>query len=346
MKLIHTADLHLKKGETKRIEILEWLVQKAQELEIDYFIIAGDLFDSDTDAVILRPELKKIFDAVSTKFLIIPGNHDLESFSHDYDYGKNVIQLIETPFEIIELNELRVCAVPYQNRKFSECVKNIPEKVDIFIAHGTLYDESFIFPLLDDKETEYMPLYPSNLENQARYVAMGHLHSRTIERKYKNTKVVYPGSPIALDTKCEGQRCVYFLNMSKKELAIKPITVDIAAYWLKKEFFVFPANEEDALDEIETYLTEIHSANIMPNIVINGFIGKKGKKFNTKIEEINRKFKTKFEDMKISTNIESWDRIMEHRLIRNFVEKTIEMDNTLRMKVFEISFPIFSEALK
>ena len=343
---MHTADLHLKKGAARRIEILEWLIKKAQESEVEYVIIAGDLFDSDADATILRPEVKTIFDTGSIKFLIIPGNHDLKSFSRDYDYGRNVIQLINTPFEITELDNLSICAVPYQNNKFSECVQNIPEKVDIIIAHGTLYDESFIFPLLDDKETTYMPLYPSNLENRARYVAMGHLHSRNIERKYKNTTVIYPGSPIALDTKCEGQRCVYLLNIDKKELTVEPISVNIAPYWQKKEFFAFPGNEEETLNEIESYLANINIANIMPNIIINGFISKKEKEFNTRIDDINNKFKTKFQDIKIGVSIQSWDKIMEHRLIKNFVERTIDLDNRLRMKVFEISFPIFSEIMK
>jgi DNA repair exonuclease SbcCD nuclease subunit len=207
MKFLHTADLHIKKGEKNRIEILQWLINKAEAMQVDFFIIAGDLFESDTDAIILRQEIKSIFRASSCKFLIIPGNHDLKSYSHDYDYGDNVIQLIETPFEIIELNNLKVCGVPYQNKRFSECIKNIPENIDILTAHGTLYDESFIFSMLDDKETKYMPIYPANLENIARYVAMGHLHSKSIEKRYKNTHVVYPGSPIALDTKCIDKSC-------------------------------------------------------------------------------------------------------------------------------------------
>ena len=48
MKFLHTADLHLKKDEEKRTEILKWLIKKADELNVDYFIIAGDLFESNT----------------------------------------------------------------------------------------------------------------------------------------------------------------------------------------------------------------------------------------------------------------------------------------------------------
>lgn len=346
MNFLHTADLHLKKGEEKRTNVLKWLIKKADELNVDYFIIAGDLFESDTDATILRPELKKIFDSTNTTFLIIPGNHDAESFSHDYDYGKNVIQLTQMPFEIIELNGLTICGIPYQNKKFSECVKNIPGEIDILIAHGTLYDSSFIFSMLDDKETEYMPIYPTNLENLARYIAMGHLHSRSIEKDYKNTKVIYPGSPIALDTKCEDKRYFYLINIDKKNLKIERIMIDISPYWLRKELFVFPGNEEEILNEIESHLANLDVTNIMPNIIINGFIGEKDKDFKNKIDEIDKKFTKKFENMKIAIDIQSWDRIIQNRMVKNFVQKTMELDNRLRIKVFEIAFPIFSDILK
>lgn len=346
MKFLHTADLHLKKGEEKRIEILKWLTKKADELKVDYFIIAGDLFDSNTDATILRPELIKILEETNTKFLIIPGNHDAKSYSHDYDYGKNVIQLIQTPFENIELDEVNVCGVPYQNKKFSECVENIPGDIDILIAHGTLYDESFIFSVLEDKETEYMPIYPANLENLARYVAMGHLHSRSIEMKYKGTNVIYPGSPIALDTKCVAERYFYFLDINKKELRIEPIKIEIAPYWLKKELFVFPGKEEKILNEIESHFADMDDPNIMPNIVINGFIGEKEKNFKNRIDEINKKYTRKFKDIRINIEIQSWDKIIQNRMVKNFVDKTMELDNALRMKIFEITFPIFSKVLK
>lgn len=346
MKILHTADIHIRKGDTKWIDVLKWLIDKGTALEIDYFIIAGDLFESDADASVLRSEIKEFFEKAKAKFLIIPGNHDAKSFSHDYDYGKNVIQLTKTPFEIIELDGLTVCGIPYQNKKFSECVKNIPGEIDILIAHGTLYDASFIFSVLDDKETEYMPVYPANLENLARYIAMGHLHSRSIEKNYKNTKVVYPGSPIALDTKCEDKRYFYLINIDKENLKIERIKVDISPYWLRKELFVFPGNEQEILNEIESHLAGLDVVNIMPNIIIHGFIGEKDKDFKNKIDEIDKKFAGKFENMKTTINIQSWDHIIQNRMVKNFVQKTMELDNRLRIKVFEITFPIFSDILK
>ncbi|KPJ72671.1 hypothetical protein AMJ52_05570 [candidate division TA06 bacterium DG_78] len=347
MNIIHTADLHLKKATDERIEVLQWLIQKAARLKVDLFIIAGDLFESDTDATILRPDVKKIFEHANTTFLIIPGNHDAKSFSHNYDYGNNVIQLIQTPFEIIERGEIKMCAVPFQEKKFSECVRDIPNDIDILIAHGTLYDESFIFSMLDDEETKYMPIFPANLDNLARYVALGHLHSRNIEKQYGGTKVVYPGSPIALDTKCVNERVFYFLDVDKNKIDIEPIKIDISSFWQLKEFFVFPGIEKEIINNVESYLRGIDNKNIMPTVCIKGFIGEKDKDFNNQINAIKEKYHDKFAELRIDDEeIQSWDKILQNRMVKTFVEKTMKFEDDLRMKIFEIAFPIFHEALK
>lgn len=346
MKFLHTADLHLKKEEEKRIKVFQWLINKADEINTDYFIIAGDLFDSDTDAALLRPKLKKLFESARTQFLVIPGNHDAKSFSHDYDYGSNVVQLVKTPFEIIEYKGITICGVPYQDTKFSECIKDLPPEVDILVAHGTLYDESFIYTLLDDEETKYMPIFPANLESRARYVALGHLHSRCIDKKYKKTRVVYSGSPIALDTKCSEERLFSLVTIDKKQFTVDFTAVEDSPYWFSKEFFVFPGNEEQKIRELASFLAGVDETTVMPNVIINGYIAQKDREFQQHIDELEQKFEQKFSDLHIAINVQSWDTIIENRLVQNFIKKTQALDDALRRKIHEIVFPIFSDALK
>ena len=347
MKLLLTADIHLKKGNSKRIDVLKWLIDKGTALEIDYFIIAGDLFESDADARSLRPEIKKIFEKVSTEFLILPGNHDAKSFNPDYDYGKNVIQLTKIPFEIIKAGELTVCGVPYQNKRFSECIKDIPDQIDLLIAHGTLYDQSFIYSMLDDEETQYMPIHPAHLENIARFVALGHLHSRNIEKKYENTYVIYPGSPVALDTKCNSPRYCYQINIRKNEIKTKRIEVAISPYWNTREFFVFPGNEEKIIETIQNHLMSIKGKDIIPHIVVNGYIAETYKGFQAQLEVIEQNCLEDFPELRIDhAAVQSWDRIIKNPIIKGFVDKTDKLDDELRMKIFEITFPVFSELLE
>lgn len=346
MRFLHTADIHLKKNDKKRLQIFEWMIKKVDQEKIDFFIIAGDLFDSDTDATELRPQLRKIFDQAKTQFIIIPGNHDAGSFGADYDYGQNVMQFFKEPFEIIEKQNIKICTIPYQKKRFSECTKNIPAKIDLLICHGTLYDESFIYSLLDDKETMYMPIFPGNLENIARYVALGHLHARAIEKKYGDTHVVYPGSPIAIDIKCTAKRLCYIIDFDKNRLDIRSLEIDISPYWTKKDFFVFPGNENLLLDSIETYLQGLKDHPVMPNIIIHGYIAENDRTFNDKVLQIEDEYARNFDELRIESEISSWSTIMQNQMVNNFVKKTVDLDNDLRMKIFEIVFPIFSKTLK
>jgi len=346
VKFLHTADIHLKKGDKKRVEVLKWMVEKADQEKIDYFIIAGDLFDSNTDAIELRPIVKSIFERTKIQFLIIPGNHDAGSYDPAHDYGQNVTQFYKSPFEIMEEQNMIICAVPYQNKKFSECIKNIPTKIDLLLCHGTLYDESFIYSMLDDEETSYMPIFPGNLENISRYVALGHLHAHTIERKYKNTHVVYPGSPVAIDTKCTEKRYCYILTMENNKLEIAPLEIEISPYWVKKDFFVFPGNENALLANIETHINGLKGQRVMPDITVQGYIAENDRAFSERIMSLKHKYADDFEELRIESEISTWSSIMQNQMVRNFVHRTAELDNDLRMKIFEIIFPIFNKTLK
>jgi DNA repair exonuclease SbcCD nuclease subunit len=346
MIFLHTADLHLKKGESKRLEVFAWLLDKADELKVEYFIISGDFFDSDSDATVLRREIRRMCESAKCNFLVIPGNHDARSYGPDYDYGNNVLQMTAQPFQVLDVKDIKICGVPYVDTKFSEIMKDMPRDIDVLIAHGTLYDPSFIFFLLEDEETKYMPVFPADLENTARYVAMGHLHSRSVELKYGKTHVVYPGSPIALDTKCVGERYFYLVSVDCSDLKLEKHGVDKAAFWLVKDFFVYPQVEQGVLDRIEEYLQHIDDPRIMPQITVKGFIGDKEKKFLDALIDIEKRHAAKFDKLIIQPEIQSWDRVMVNPLIRSFVAKTADLKDEVRMKVFEITFPIFSRLLK
>ena len=46
MKVLHTADVHLKEVEDERWNALIHLVDISKKEDVDYFIISGDLFDN------------------------------------------------------------------------------------------------------------------------------------------------------------------------------------------------------------------------------------------------------------------------------------------------------------
>ena len=346
MKLLHTADLHLKKGEDNRLEILSWLLEKAGEAEADFFIIAGDLFDTDTDATLLRQRVRGMFDSARCKIIIIPGNHDEHSFGSDFEYGKNVVQITEKPFQLIETDGIKICGVPYQQNRFSECTKDLPAGIDVLVVHGTLYEPSYIFSQLDDPEAGYMPIFPSDLTDIARYVAMGHLHARFIEFNYPGTRVVYPGAPSALGKKCEGERSCCLVELDGGRLEVEKYSVENAHYWVTREFFVYPQAERRILSEIEEFLNRITDQRIMPNILVRGYITEKEKEYSDALDSIRREYVEKFERFDLEPKIQSWEKVIANPMIQRFIAKTGGLEDSVRMKLFDICLPIFDRVLK
>ncbi len=345
IKFLHTSDLHLTQNDDTRLNVLNWIVEKANEIKIDYLIIAGDLFQSDTDATILRPKVKNLLEKIDAEVLIIPGNHDENSYDPKYDYGKNVRQLIERPYQTLDINSLRICGIPYQNKRFADCIKDLPGDFDLAIVHGTVLDDSFR-QLLIQEEIEYLPIYPSNLENLARYVAFGHFHTRYLEKDYPHTKIVYPGSPIALSTKCTSKRVVAYVELDKENLRVQPREVEISPYYKVMEYFVFPEIENGLFTTIEEDLQKLNK-KVMPLVIIKGFISTGEREFLQRLNEIKDKFAGIFSDFNIiPEGITTWDKVLRHNLVKKFVERTQGLPAELRMKILEIALPVFNNLIE
>lgn len=347
MLILHTADLHLSNKDPLRTKILDWIVDKANEYKIDFIVIAGDLFDSDTDATLLRSEVKKIFEKTQAEILVIPGNHDSESYGSNYDYGHNIRQLFKKPFEQFRISGIKFLAIPFQSKKFSECVLDLSESVDVLITHGTIYDIS-ILPVLNQEDVEYMPIYPLELENLCRCALLGHLHSQYIELNYKKVKVIYSGAPIALSTKCREPRKITLVNISEKGIEAKTVDIEIAPYWQKLDYFVFPHNETSIISKLTQDITELSSKNILLEISIHGYIAGSEGEFKAQIQQVIEKFKDSFKTMPLLNcdKISSWDQFLKIPFVNKFLEKTAGLDDGLRTKILELTFPYIEDIIK
>jgi DNA repair exonuclease SbcCD nuclease subunit len=200
--------------------------------------------------------------------------------------------------------------------------------------------------MLDDIETRYMPILPAHLENRARYVALGHLHARFIEKKYGDTNVVYPGSPSALDTKCTEARVCSLVIIDKNALGVERVPIDIAPYWVRRTFFVFPGIEEPTLHAIESYLDEPDPQTTLPHIIVSGYIAEKDRAFKERALKMIEPHLNRFVDKKIDIDLQSWDNIIQNKLVRDFVDKSAHLEEAIRIKLFELMFPVFNDILK
>jgi len=228
MKIAITADLHLKTKEKspERWNALSDIVDKMLSEDIKTLIIAGDLFNeesqnySDFDQFCKN---KNILDN-QVEFYIIPGNHD-PSIKQQYFTSDN-IKIFSKP-EIIELGEpgTTFLFIPYQPAKsmgevIAEYKEGLPAKSWVLIGHG-----DYVAGLRDSNPYEpgiYMPLARNDVQyyNPAGII-LGHIH-----KKIHLGKVYYPGSPCGLDINETGKRIFLTLNTGTLEVIEKAIDTD------------------------------------------------------------------------------------------------------------------------
>ena len=84
----------------------------------------------------------------------------------------------------------------------------------------------------------------------------------------------------------------------------------------------------------------------MPIIFIKGFIGTGDKPFQKSVNGLKEQYTDRFEDFRINTSVQSWDKISQRPLVRNFISQTKNIDNRLRMKMYALAFPVFDKMLK
>lgn len=98
MRILHTADLHLKQDDKKTVEALKEVLKEAADQKVDILTIGGDLFDTPADAETLRPKLRSLFEDNPFEIIAIPGNHDEEVYQNNLRFGNDLEVLTDTPY--------------------------------------------------------------------------------------------------------------------------------------------------------------------------------------------------------------------------------------------------------
>lgn len=217
VKILHTADLHLREYGDERWEALRELIQIGKQNRVGVFAICGDLFDKDIDAENLRPRIRELFSNTDFKVLIIPGNHDKDSYQSGMYFGEDVFVLGTPPFQVIELESVKIAGIPFEPIQGGELLRRIqalrevftPNKKSILMCHGELLDAFYTRADLGlEGEARYMPFKLSYFEGlNVDYVLGGHFHSKfDIRRLGNGGYFVYPGSPVSITRAETGQR--------------------------------------------------------------------------------------------------------------------------------------------
>lgn len=214
-KFIHAADLHIEspyKGVSHMNEALgnalvehgirayEKLIQTAIDEKIDFLLIAGDSFDSESGSLSAQYRFVRGLERLNAENIpvyIICGNHDpLNSWSEHLQLPENVIlfEADEVQQHTVKKEEKAIAEVYGVSFGQKEEYNNLAKKFkrndntpfSIGLLHGTIAG--------NDAHTPYCKFEMDNLRaSNLDYWALGHIHKREVLSE-QNPMVVYPGN--------------------------------------------------------------------------------------------------------------------------------------------------------
>ncbi len=277
MKIMHTADLHLRNHKDERWRTLETLVAVGKKLKIAILVISGDLFDKNIDAENLRPQIRSIFSNTGFKIVLICGNHDQFSYKRGMFFGEDVIVLYDLmhPFQY---QDVKIWGMPYAQIEKEEIIDKIhslskvlnPKEKNILLYHGELLDTFFSRrDFGDEGEERYMPVKLSYFKDlKIDYILAGHFHTKFEVRRLKNQGYfVYPGSPIAITRKETGIRKVNVFELGKPPQEYLLDTVHFEEIVIEFD----PFTDKRPLEIVEKYFNNFHThARVI--LTIKGFV--------------------------------------------------------------------------
>lgn len=326
MKILHTADIHLREYEDERWETLKELIEIGKKKNVEVFVISGDLFDRGVDAENLRDKIREIFSNNGFKICIIAGNHDSDSYKGGKYFGEDVIILrdLNNPFEY---GGVRIWGMPFEpvegekvlNKLYSLKNNLTADKTNILFYHGELLDAFFSRGDFGDEGQErYMPVKISYFKDlNIDYVLSGHFHSRFCVFRLENGGYfVYPGSPISITKREVGRRGVNIFQVGEPP---EQYLLDTPHY---EEVVIelSPFKDKKPLEVVETGFNNLHP-NARVILRVTGFVN--GEAIGMNEEELVGKIKQLTSGKCIEDYYEFRDirEIVEDDLFKRFLKK-------------------------
>lgn len=326
MKILHTADIHLREYEDDRWKTLQKLIDIGKKEKIDIFVISGDLFDKGIDAENLRPKIRKIFSDTGLKIVLIPGNHDSDCYASGMYFGEEVTILTDLKLPS-KHGDINIWGIPFEpikgekilNKLHSLSNNLLHDKKNILLYHGELLDAFFSRrDFGDEGEERYMPIKISYFKDlKIDYVLAGHFHSSfDVWRLENGGFFVYPGSPISITKRETGQRKVNIFEVGKPPEEYPLDTPHFEEVTIELD----PFKNENPTEGIKHIFSSLHpEARVI--LTVKGFInsGYTGMNEQKVVEQI----KKIASDKCIEDNYEFKDigLILEDDLFKSFLRK-------------------------
>ncbi|MCM3573373.1 MULTISPECIES: metallophosphoesterase family protein [Mesobacillus] len=291
VKFLHTADLHLDspmvglrhlpKAIFHRLQkstftALKNIIDAAIKYQVDFVVIAGDLFDGEDRSIraqaVLRNEMEKLADK-GIKVYAIHGNHDhLGVKSLTLDFPENVHffseQVEKVDYKKDDGTLVHLYGFSYPERHVMERWIEKYQKIEGADFHvGLLHGH---FEGVSD-HGKYAPFRLSDLiEKDYDYWALGHIHKKAFlsQQPY----IVYPGNPQGRNRKELGEKGAYIVSLSEAGSEVSFFdTADVIwdeAVIDARDLFSFNSLYENCLDAIDSKRRE--GKGVLLDIKIEG----------------------------------------------------------------------------
>lgn len=331
MKILHTADLHLREYEDDRWKALQKVIEIGKREDIKILAISGDLFDKGISAEDLRPKIRELFSNNGFRIVLIPGNHDCDSYESGMYFGgdTHILSDLSSPFEY---KDVRIWGMPFEPiegerilMKLRSLANNLTaDKKNILLLHGELLDAFFSRrDFGDEGEERYMPVKLSYFKDlNINYVLAGHFHSNFDVRTLENGGYfVYPGSPISISKREIGQRKVNIF-----EVGDPPKEYPVNTPYFEKVVIEFdPYRDENPLDTVKTNFEDLRpEAKVI--LIVGGYVN--SKEIGMSESDIVKRIKESTGGKCIEEHYEFKDiqTILEDDLFKSFMEKLERTD--------------------
>ena len=288
MKILHTADVHLSSDQPRRLEALGKIIQLGRDENIDLLLVAGDLFDDDLQAELLRGAVRGLFSNLPFQVMAIPGNHDQRAFSDESFYGTEFRALTARPCATVDFEGWRLVAVPYANGSFASLAEDLrqaaaPDKKNILMLHCSWSLPHYTNEDYGGEDLRYLPVTEATLTGLGYdYILAGHFHASYRQRILPCGAVfVYPGSPVSITTREQGRRAVNLIDSK----GCRPLLLD-SWYCQTLEYALKVTNTEAILAQLARELTLHPDAYCTLTVRLTGYTQEKETLLQARLEQL------------------------------------------------------------
>jgi DNA repair exonuclease SbcCD nuclease subunit len=285
---MHTADVHLSTVHPRRLEALGKVIQLGLDENIDLLLIAGDLFDDDRQAELLRSSVRGLFSNLPFQVLAIPGNHDQRAFSDESFYGTEFRGLTAKPCTVVDFDGWRLVAVPYGEVSFVSISEDLrraadPDKKNILVLHCSWSLPYYTNEDYGGEDLRYLPVTEATLTGLGYdYILAGHFHANYRQRILPCGAVfVYPGSPVPVTSREQGRRAVNIIDSK----GCRPLPLD-SWYYQTLEYVLKVTNTEAVLDQLARELAPHPDEFCTLNVRVKGYTQEKETLLQARLEQL------------------------------------------------------------